>query len=218
MPKYELLMPVIGGTLKTVYEAADENFAAQACWATLTSKTEGVISNTLPQFFFTIYEASAPLSVDTKLYHFKVTEKIPDGKNVTDYSIGNITDFINEKVPRDDMKKVIATLMTIRDAINNNAHKMTGGKYGYSKSSTAHRGGRSHKKHRRSSSSSSDDDILTLYNPYINTNTILVDEFGSRLYYWGYAPTLYQAPMVYSPTFMPSISVYPPYVQLLMVV
>lgn len=95
---FEIVNPVIIGTFKIKYDETSALEAAKKFW----NKFSNLITNELPQTFFTMRDESG------KLFHFKVKES-QNGKSISDFSI----EMIDEKHPKEAeaVSKKFDTLM-----------------------------------------------------------------------------------------------------------
>lgn len=84
---YEVINPIIIGTLSSKYDAETPIEAAKQFWL----KMSKIIVNEIPQSFFSLKDKNG------KLYHFKVTEK---------RSSDNVADFMVTKYDQIDEKNV----------------------------------------------------------------------------------------------------------------
>ncbi|ATZ80512.1 hypothetical protein BMW23_0460 [Bodo saltans virus] len=185
MVKYEIVNPVMGGTIKTVYEASSAEEAAKQFWETLTV-TEKVFMDNLPIFAFTIKGGD-------KEDFFVVKEK-PKGddkeKNV-DYTIENITEHVIKNTTPEERKEFDAESQKMQRQVKN-----------------IQKGGaidEPRKRYKDSSSSSSNDlDDVDDYLRYIRKKQYA----NNPLWYWWYNPSIYRIRNIFTPVFR---NVYSPY-------
>jgi hypothetical protein len=186
MVKFELVNPIIGGEIKTKFDASNSDEAARSAWESI-SKPD-IIMNNIPQFAFTLREGGG------KLHHFLVKEE-PNQKSA-EYQIENITDSVNNGLSKERMSDFKNESERMKKQIDSG--KLNGGRrrrYNKDDSSSS------------SSSSDSDDDLdLDDYFRYIRKN-----QYRTPLWWWWYTPTLYNVKSVFTPIFTPSVR---PYVQL----
>ncbi len=183
---FELINPVIVGTLSKTYDAENVEEAGKMFWEALTVDGK-YISGNVPKFMFTLKESGTD-----KLHHFVVTET-PDGKSAS-YSIKKV----DVKLTNTETSNLIKAS---RDAYNN-AHNLV----------KEHQEGGKHKKRYEdnddssSSSDSSDDDL----DDYLRS--LRIKSVSKPIVYWWYAPTVYKVGNLFTPTFVPSVT--PLYTQL----
>ncbi len=175
---YALVNPLISGSMNTIFKASDPKEAAKKAYDTLS----GVFSNSVPKFMFT-------LKNDDTLYHFKVKEKVKDGKV---YS--NIVPLKVEGATKEEKANIKRNLEAFHRAIEEQS-KLNGGNYDDDSSSSD-----------SSDDSDTSDDIyrkaLDKSIPYI-TNM------------W-YTPVLYystEPDYIYIPSLVPLSTINPPVIK-----
>mgnify|MGYP000882067384 CR=1 FL=1 len=100
---YEVINPIIIGTLKVKYDANNASEAAQKFW----KKISKIIMSDIPQTYFTLRDENG------KLYHFKISEK-KSSENMADYMLSSV-----EQVDDESMKKMVALYGKVNREINN---------------------------------------------------------------------------------------------------
>jgi hypothetical protein len=181
MTEYKLVNPVIIGTFDSKFNAPSAENAAKNFWEKLTENGK-YISGNVPSFLFTLMETK-----NNALHHFKVQE-LPDGK-FAEYTI----DKIDVKLTKTQKDKF---LNGVKDVVSTHT-VLSGGK------KKRRRRDKDDSSSSSSSSSSSDDDDLFRY--------LRVKSIPTPISYWWYAPTIYNVPKIFNPTFVAPVS---PYVQL----
>lgn len=179
MVKYELVSPVIGGTINTTFDEKNPGDAAKKLWETLTQDNK-LFVNSLPKFMFTLKSDGGELS------HFIVKE-VPDENRNVSYTIDDISAEVNSKNTKAETKEFLAESARIKASL-----KGAGIKHG---------GKRDRYKKDDSSSSSSDDDDIGDYLTHIKKKS-----YQAPIYYWWYSPTYYKTNTLFMPTFIPSIN------------
>lgn len=191
MGKFELINPVITGTFSNTYEAGSPDFAAQKFWESLTSDNK-YVSGSIPRFYFSLMDMS-----NNELYHYSVKEKSENGR--VDYSINQI----NVDIPRDTKNKFLKEIQKIK----NNSQK--GGYEDDDKKKRRRRykddDSSSSSSSSSSSTSSDSDDVEAVF------RHIRRKKAKRPIIHWWYAPSLYDANNIFTPSFVSPIS---PYVQL----
>lgn len=176
--RLELINPVLGGTIQTVFEEKTPEKAAHTFWKNLTEKDK-LIANEVIQFPFT-------LKCEDKMYHFSVSERVDDDKNVS-YTITDITDEINKKSNPKEMDKFLQEAEKVK-------RELSGVKGGGDKK----------KRYKDSSSSSSSSDSDDDVNEYLNK--VRIRNYKSPLNYWWYSPLIYRMPKIFTPVFVPKVT------------
>jgi len=180
---YRLINPHVEGNLKTKIKADNSQEAANTLYKTLSEH----FNNSVPVFLFSIQKGS---SGSGKTYHFKVTEKTSDNKEVS-FTIAPLTVKGGEPA----MKKFQQKLEVFK-----NKMKQAGGKKHKSKKD---------KKKSKDSDSSDISDSSDSYDFYKRALTYLPET--QPIYYWWYDPYVYRMDSVYIPTFY---SYFTPYIEL----
>lgn len=141
---YELVNPVITGTIETTFDADNALDAANQFWTNFTVKEKNISGN-LPKFMFTLKDG------DGKLYHFMVEETPNDSKNAK-YNITQVEHKMTEAQEKEFLEAIANAKKMSRTLVN----KQNGGKKNrYDDSS--------------SSSSSDEDDLFR----FIRTRRVL---------------------------------------------
>jgi hypothetical protein len=180
MVKYELVSPVIGGTIKTSFDEETPLNAATKCWETLTVENK-IFVNNLPRFPFSLMSGG-------NMYHFLVTETPQKKGRHINYTITDITDDVNSKNSKSETKQFIEDSRNKKKSLNNDLK--TGGKRDRSKKDS-------------SSSSSSDDDNINSY-----LKKIRIKSYDVPIYYWWYPSTYYKLDSIFTPVFVPTVTPY----------
>jgi len=176
---YALVNPLITGSMNTIFKASDPKSGAKKAYDTLSS----FFSNSVPNFMFT-------LKNDDTLYHFKVKEKVKDGKV---YS--NIVPLKVEGSTKEEKVYIRQNLEAFHRAIEDHSKKM-GGKHHDSSSSS-------------SDSSSSDSSSSDIYTDALNKAVPYISNM------W-YTPVLYystEPDYIYIPSLIPLSTLNPPVIK-----
>jgi hypothetical protein len=99
---YEIVNPIIIGTLKTKFTATDATEAAKKFWKEISK----IIVSEIPQTYFSVRDDKG------KLYHFKVLEK-KSSDNVADFTLSNF-----EQIDDSSMQKMVELYGKINEKLD----------------------------------------------------------------------------------------------------
>lgn len=170
MPEYYLVNPIIGGSLKTKFSGKNNLEAANKAYSAVSE----YFSNNIPEFYFTLQEASsesnlgAGKAADYK--HFKVKETKKNNQvsfRITEHKVESNTKLLNRF--KSEVKKI--TKKTQKG----------GKKYNYDDDHDIW----------------DEDDEDDMYFPKMKTSTVLANPIS----YWWYDPYVFRINKYYVPTF-----------------
>jgi hypothetical protein len=195
MGKFELINPILAGNIKTSFDGAKPENAAQSFWETLTSDNK-LIVNELHKFMFTLKGGN------DDLHHFEVKEHKQSGGNVQ-YEIKNVTNDVNSKVNKNELKEFLAEVNKVKSQING------------TKISTQTKGGKRHRdkdmKKEMNDDDSSSDSSSDSSDDEFDFERLRRKSFSTPISYWWYSPLIYRVRKIFTPVFVQPVA---PYVQL----
>jgi hypothetical protein len=179
MVKYVVVNPVMGGTIKTEYEASSAEEAAKQFWETLTVDNKVFMDN-LPIFAFTIKGGD-------KEEFFSVKEK-PEGRKNVEYQIDNITNHVMKNTTAEERKQAMEASAKMQRQVKN---IQNGG---------GDEDDKKKKRYKDSSSSSSSSNDLEDVDDYLRY--IRKKQYANNyLWYWWYNPSIYRLRNLFTPAF-----------------
>jgi hypothetical protein len=202
MKSYKLVNPLIIGEFKTTYNSDNGMQAIEYFWKDLTN----YITNNVPQIIVTLMDES------NVLYHYKISEKFQNSKNMVDYNISEYNIDLTEKQKKDFIDNLHKYEEKTKSIVQkggsvNTENKEKNKRYNkYKKSANKSSESESESDKSSDTSDSSDFDLSESYYNFTKYKNYL-----QPIKIWYYTPTLYNLNNIFIPTFKPKII---PYIEL----
>lgn len=171
MKSFKLVNPLILGQFNTEYKAENGLDAISQFWNDLSTH----VTNNIPALYVTLQDEQ------NKILHYKISEKLKGGSKVTDFTITELENKLNEKETNSFIKSVKV--------------------YENKKTAQIERqiGGVKNSGRRRDKDSSSSDSDSSDSNNYYNFSKYR--RLTQPISMWYYTPSIYKVNSVFIPTF-----------------